>query len=131
MFVVRRVDRESRESAEQLGSKRKFWFSENGKRWLFKAEDRDTGEDWAEVIACHLCKLLGLPHVHYDLAAEHLAGEYVRPGVVCENLAPSPLSLVLGNQLLFKLDQDYPSRERFRVRQHTVAAVSEVGKCVV
>lgn len=38
---------------------------------LFKAEDRGTGEDWAEVVACHLCALLGLPHVEYELAAEY------------------------------------------------------------
>jgi hypothetical protein len=61
-FSVRRVDRSRRQAVETLGSKPKFWFREGGSRLLFKAEDRGTGEDWAEVVACHLSGLLGVPH---------------------------------------------------------------------
>jgi hypothetical protein len=53
---------------------------------LFKAEDRGTGEDWAEVVACHLCGLLGLPHIEYKMAAEYDGEHYLRPGVVRENM---------------------------------------------
>lgn len=125
-FPVRRVERSLAQATEMLGSKPKFWFREDDRRLLFKAEDRGTGEDWAEVVACHLCSLLGLPHVEYELAAEYDAGARVRPGAVCENMAPAPLSLFLGNQLLLALDRDYPKEQRFKVRQHTVEAVSDV-----
>src|SRR5262245_60150785 len=94
-FPVLPVDRSRSQSVEPLGSKPKFWFSDGNRRLLFKAEDRGTGEDWAEVVACHLCGLLGLPHVEYKLAAEYDGGQYVRPGVVCANMAREPIVLVL------------------------------------
>ncbi len=125
-FPIRRVDRSQAQAVEPLGSKPKFWFREDDRRLLFKAEDRGTGEDWAEVVACHLCGLLGLAHVEYELAVEYDGGQYVRPGVVCVNMAPAPLALVLGNELLLALDPQYPKQQRFKVRQHTVEAVSEV-----
>jgi len=126
-FPVRRVDRDLSNAVEPLGSKPKFWFhDEEERRLLFKAEDRGTGEDWAEVVSCCLCELLGLPHVEYELAAEYEGDQYRRPGVVCENMAPRPIALVLGNQLLLDHDADYPATQRFKVRQHTVDAVVEV-----
>ena len=125
-FHLRRVDRSQAQAVETLGSKPKFWFREDDRRLLFKADDRGTGEDWAEVIACHLCSLLGLPHVEYELAAEYEGAVYIRPGVVCDNMAPPPFTLVLGNELLFALDPQYPKEQRFKVRQHTVVAVSEI-----
>lgn len=93
---------------------------------LFKADDRGTGEDWAEVIACHLCALIGLPHVEYELASEYDGPQFVRPGVICENMAERPVVLVLGNQLLLAADPQYPQRERFRVRQHTTGSVGDI-----
>lgn len=121
-----RVDRALSQSVEPLGSKPKFWFRDGNKRFMFKAEDRGTGEDWAEVVACHLCELIGLPHVKYELAAEYDGEEYIRPGVVCENMAYKPMVLVLGNQLLLSVDPQYPQAQRFRVRQHTIDAVCDV-----
>jgi hypothetical protein len=125
-FPTMRVDRSRSQSVEQLGSKPKFWFREGDQRLLFKAEDRGTGEDWAEVVACHLCELIGLPHVEYELAAEYDGQQYIRPGVVCKNMARKPAVLVLGNQLLLAADPKYPQSQRFRVRQHTVEAVSDI-----
>jgi hypothetical protein len=124
LFPIRRVDRSSAEAVETLGSKPKFWFDD--KRYLFKADVRGTGEDWAEVISCELCRLLGLPHVEYELAAEYDGNEYLRPGVICGNMAISPVHLVLGNELLLSLDPKYPRQQRFKVRQHTVDAVTEM-----
>ncbi|MCQ5056911.1 hypothetical protein NE606_19990, partial [Agathobaculum butyriciproducens] len=63
-----------------MGTKRKFWFSEEGTRHLFKAEERGTGEDWAEKLACELGRRLGLPHVEYDLAEEYDRTVYLQPG---------------------------------------------------
>jgi hypothetical protein len=120
------VDRARWQSVEPLGSKPKFWFRDGERRLLFKAEDRGTGEDWAEVVACHLCALVGLPHVEYELAMEYDGQQYIRPGVVCENMARKPVVLVLGNQLLLAFDPKYPQAQRFKVRQHTVDAVSDI-----
>jgi hypothetical protein len=125
-FPIHRVDSDRSEAVEQLGSKPKFWFREGQTRYLFKAEARNSGEDWAEVIASQLCQLLGLPHVEYELAAEYRDGQYFRPGVVCASMAPPPISLVLGNQFLTILDSTYPMQQRFKVPQHTVDAVARV-----
>ncbi len=126
VFPIRRVDRSLAQAVETLGSKPKFWFREGESRLLFKADDRGTGEDWAEVVACHLCHLLGLPHVEYELAAEYDGEQRIRPGVVCANMAPASVALVLGNELLLALDPEYPRVQRFRVRQHTVEAVMDI-----
>jgi hypothetical protein len=125
-FPIRRVDRRQAAAPEVLGSKPKFWFRHEGAWLLFKADDRGTGEDWAEVIACHLCALLGLPHVDYELAAEYDDDQFLQPGVVCARMAPRADALVLGNQLLLATDPAYPNEQRFRVRQHTVDAVESI-----
>jgi hypothetical protein len=92
---------------------------------LFKAEERGTGEDWAEKIACELCGLLGLPHVHYEMAYDM---DQQRPGVVCASFTPPPLALAHGNQLLLAIDPAYPAgpENRYRSRAHTIDAVFEV-----
>jgi hypothetical protein len=125
MFPTIRIDRNRAEAVEQLGTKRKFWFSENNRRMLFKAEERGTGEDWAEKLACELCRRIGLPHFEYDLAEEYDGGRYLHPGVVCWECAPSPESLVLGNQLLLAQDPAYPGQDRrkYKVTEYTVEAV--------
>ena len=83
MFQQVLVDRKIATDIEQLGTKRKFWSrNEVGKRQLFKAEERETGEDWAEKIACELANMLEIPHIHYELA-EEIDGANRTPGVVC------------------------------------------------
>lgn len=127
VFPIISVDPHKAEAIEQLGTKRKFWYSDQGKRILFKAvkvEERGTGEDWAEKIACELARLLGLPCVHYELAKEI---ETKTPGVVCENCAPQPWALMLGNQLLLDCDTSYPKDGRkYKVCEHTVDAVAKI-----
>ena len=125
MFNTVRVDRNDAQSIESLGTKRKFWFSKEGQRFLFKAEERGTGEDWAEKLACELARRIGLPHVEYELAEEYDRGTYLQPGVVCPNCAAHPLTLILGNQLLLARDARYPVQEhrKYAVRDHTVDAV--------
>jgi len=125
MFATVRIDRNRSEAVEQLGTKRKFWFSEKNRRMLFKAEERGTGEDWAEKLACELCRRIRLPHVEYELAAEYDGDTYLQPGVVCPHCAPSPESLVLGNQLLLAHDPAYPRQvhRKYKVSAYTVDAV--------
>jgi hypothetical protein len=125
MFLTIRIDRNRAEAVEPLGTKRKFWYSEQNKRMLFKAEERGTGEDWAEKVACELCRRIGLPDVKYELAAEYDGGHYLQPGVVCPHCAPAPESLVLGNQLLLAHDPAYPREDhrKYKVSAYTVDAV--------
>lgn len=131
MYTIKRVNPDLAENLEPLGTKRKYWFREPAAvadepdvRQLFKAEERGTGEDWAEKVCCELATLLGLPHVHYELAVE-MRSE--KPGVVCASCAVEPLALVLGNQILLALDKDYPAVDarKFKVKAHTVEAVAE------
>jgi len=131
VYTIKRINPELAENLEPLGTKRKYWFREapaGGEgpdtRLLFKAEARGTGEDWAEKVCCEFAGLLGLPHVHYELAVE-MGSE--KPGVVCASCAVDPQALVLGNQLLLALDREYPAVDarKFKVKQHTVEAVAE------
>jgi hypothetical protein len=101
MFPVHRIDQLLAEDIEYLGTKRKFWFRRDGGRYLFKAEERGTGEDWAEKIVCELAGLLGLTHVSYELAQAYEGAQSIQPGVICASFAPPPNALVMGNQLLF------------------------------
>ena len=124
-YPIIAVDPARADATEHLGTKPKYWYLDaSGERRLFKAEDRGTGEDWAEKISCELARLLHLPHVEYELASETGTGTV---GVVCANCAPSPRALVLGNELLLARDPSYPADgARYRVRAHTVEAVADV-----
>jgi len=123
MYKVEPVNPALALNLEPLGTKRKYWYRHDGVRILFKAEERGTGEDWAEKVSCELAALLGLPHVHYDLAEEKGTGT---PGVICASCAAPPVSLVLGNEILLALDEDYPVEQgqKYKVKAHTVDAVA-------
>ena len=128
MYSIRQIDRLMAEDIEYLGTKRKFWFTMDGRRYLFKAEERGTGEDWAEKIVCELARLLGIPHVEYELAHEYEGQTAIQPGVICPTFVPRPQILVLGNQLLVIRDPAYPALEdrKYGVREYTVEAVAEI-----
>jgi hypothetical protein len=125
MFPLLLIDRNRAEALEPLGTKSKFWFSDVMKRrLLFKAEERGTGEDWAEKIGCELAELLGLPHVQYNLAVETTTNT---PGVICASILEPGEALAHGNQLMFAADPTYPtSHKRFKVAAHTAQAVGDV-----
>lgn len=118
MFPVIEVPPDAANLPEQLGTKRKFWFGEI--QTLFKEGRPGTGEDWAEKIACELCRLLGIPHANYELAL--WKGQR---GVVSQTFVPSEGRLIHGNELLAKLVPEYPKQKFFRVRQHTIRLVME------
>lgn len=128
MFSIRPIDQLQSEDIEYLGTKRKFWFTVKGQRFLFKAEERGTGEDWAEKVVCELARRLGLPHIEYEMAHEYENQTPIQPGVVCPTFVPRPLALVLGNQLLYRRDPQYPvaSEVKYGVSAHTVDAVAAV-----
>ena len=125
MFPVIEVRSSMAEAVEYLGTKSKFWYREGDRQMLFKSEERGTGEDWAEKVACEFCRLLGLPHVRYEMAMD-IEGQ--KPGVVCETITPPPLALAHGNQLLLAIDPDYPAESpaRYRTREHTIDAVCDL-----
>ncbi|MBM4023371.1 MAG: HipA-like protein [Planctomycetes bacterium] len=120
-FPIHVIDRARSTQFEQLGTKPKFWF--DGGACLFKGDVRGTGADWAEVVAAHLCSLLGLPHVEYQLAESTVDGVVDQRGVICANMAAGDGELVLGNQYLLAIDSTYPSESRWKVSRHTVDAV--------
>ena len=125
MFPITTVRSSMAQDVEYLGTKSKFWYRDGERLMLFKAEERGTGEDWAEKIASELCALLGLPHVRYEMAIDL---DEQRPGVVCGSITPPPLALAHGNQLLLVLDPDYPADggHRYRTREHTISAVFDL-----
>lgn len=128
MFSIRQINRQQAEDIEYLGTKRKFWFTLDGVRYLFKAEERGTGEDWAEKIVCELARELGLPHVEYELAHEYEGNTSIQPGVICPKFVSRPQSFEMGNQLLVQRDPAYPSDEhaKYGVSEYTVEAVASV-----
>lgn len=108
---------------EQLGTKTKFWFrAPNGRSMLFKEGRPGTGENWAEKVACEICRLLDIPHADYELAVWKK-----RKGVVTLSFVPEGARLVFGNELLAKIFNDYEEGKRYRVRQHTVRTVMAVA----
>lgn len=125
MYKIINVPDEAAFLTEQLGTKKKFWFRKNNKDFLFKEPRPDTGEDWAEKIASELCELIDLPHAHYDLAIWK-----GRRGVISPNFAPFPYRLVHGNELLAKLDKNYPRERYFRVQEHILRKVLAIIKTV-
>lgn len=125
MFPIIRVDANKAYAREQLGTKPKFWYQEhvNAPWFLFKAEERGTGEDWAEKLAAEFAELLGLPHVDYQLAHEIQSDV---PGVICEKFTPETGALKHGNQLLTEQDATYTKAQRWTASGHTAEAVAGV-----
>lgn len=127
-FRVLEVPSRSAIAPETLGTKPKFWFDADGVRYLFKNDDRGTGEDWAEKIVCEIAVLIGLPHVPYELAQTTDRSNAAIRGVCSANLCASGESLVMGNQLLGFKDPSYPvvPRKIYKVREHGITAVWDV-----
>jgi excisionase family DNA binding protein len=112
---------------EPTGLKEKFWFSNRDNNWywgiegnefLFKVGRPGTGENWAEVVACELCKLIGLPHAEYSFA------KYKdKEGVITPSFVPSGTGLILGNEILQHIVKGYNGEQRYHQRKHTLPRV--------
>ncbi len=121
MFEIFDVLPGSAELHEQLGTKYKFWYDDPQRGlMLFKEGRPNTGENWAERLACELASRLGLPHAMYELARCGL-----RSGVITPSFVPKGGSLVLGNELLVQiLGVDMKEGEHmYRARHHTLRLV--------
>ena len=111
------------EQPEQMGSKDKFWYTDERRGLcLFKYTRPGTGEDWAEKIAEELCGLLDLPHARYELA--ECGGER---GVITPSLLNKGERLIPGNELLVAAADPAHARDTtIRVREHTLGAVAGI-----
>ncbi len=105
-------------STEQQGTKTKYWLYRNQKLSLFKIGRVNTGENWAEKVACELCALLGLPHAHYELAVWKN-----QKGVLSETIVPQHGRLIMGNELLAEIHKTYPEKQRYKVQDYTLGRI--------
>lgn len=108
------------ELLEQLGTKTKYWLHIDNKPYLLKIGRANTGENWAEKVACELCALLGLPHAHYELALWKQ-----NKSVICETIVPQDGRLVMGNELLSEIHTNYPTQQRI-VKDHTFGRIASL-----
>lgn len=103
MFPIVTVAPNAPRGQEQLGSKPKFWYDDPDLGLcLFKEVRPGTGEDWAEKIAEHVCRSIGLPHARYELAAWNN-----KRGVVTPVIKRAEERLILGNELLGQFVTEY------------------------
>jgi len=118
-FPIIIVPTDANSDPETLGTKYKFWFLHRELGYcLYKQARSNTGEDWAEKIASELCQLIGLPYAQIELATFQ-----EDRGTVSPSFVPSNGTLILGNDILYLRDPDYPKAERFKVSQHTLDVV--------
>ena len=106
---------------EEMGSKKKFWYSPPGEqqpRWLFKYPQRGTGQHWAEKIAAEIAGSIGIPRAGVELAVFN--GER---GSATKSFAHGGFELIHGNQILAAFLRDYDPQKRFRQSEHTVHSV--------
>ncbi|WP_156438167.1 phosphatidylinositol kinase [Burkholderia sp. BDU5] len=118
MFPIIEVPVGSADLLEQLGTKEKFWYADAQLgRSLFKIGRANTGENWAEKLACELAAALGIPHAYYELAR---CGD--QTGVVCPNFVPKGGRLIHGNEIFSKSRQyaEFADAKNYRSRAHTV-----------
>lgn len=97
------------DNIEYLGTKDKFWYIFKEENFLFKSiqvtkngvKHLRYGEDCSEKIACELARLLGIPHIHYELANY----QGLR-GVISKNFISKDNgeSLISGKDILDKLN---------------------------
>lgn len=106
------------ELPEQQGTKTKYWIHDGNKRHLFKIGRANTGENWAEKVACELCGLLGLPHANYELAVWKN-----NRGVLSETVVPKNGRLIMGNELLAEILTSYPKQQHYKVKDHNIVRI--------
>lgn len=108
---------------EQLGTKEKYWIycPETDEKKLFKIGRENTGEDWAEVAAYEIGKLLNLPVAKYEFA--EFKG---RIGTLSTSFLTSEESLIHGNELLAEVLENYPTENFYQVKEYKLNSVIEI-----
>ena len=128
MYDIVEVPLDAAELSEQMGTKYKFWYSDEHRgQSLFKEGRPQTGENWAEVVAARLATAIALPHATYELAR---CG--ARLGVVSPTIVPTDGRLIHGNEVLSSVNADYGAGDVawYRQRAHTLARVVGYFKIV-
>jgi hypothetical protein len=102
---------------EGMGSKPKFWFRRDGRRWLFKEAREGTGEDWAEKVVAEIARVAGI-----SAATVELADSNGRRGSASLSFADPDHAetLVHGNEILAGLVLGYDPKKRFHQSDHTL-----------
>jgi hypothetical protein len=107
---------------EVLGSKEKFWYrpGPEGRNWLFKYPQANTGQHWSEKLAAEIAELLQIQHARVELAV--FQGT---PGSASESFITRDkrASLVHGNEILAGHVIGYDPGRRFRQSDHTYANI--------
>lgn len=114
---------------EQMGSKKKYWVDASAERqWLFKFarvnQGVPTGEHWAEKIASHVAKCMGLPHAQVELAT--LQGRNGSLSLRFNELSNPGTALVHGNVLLPGQVLGYDATKKQRQSDHTLGNILRV-----
>ena len=102
---------------EGMGSKPKFWFRRDGKRWLFKEAREGTGEDWAEKVVAEVARVAAISAATVELA--EFAG---RRGCASLSFADPDKAetLIHGNEILAGFVLGYDPRKKFHQSDHTL-----------
>lgn len=119
MYTIQEVSYAKQELYEPLGTKEKFWF--NNGEWLFKSGREGTLEDCSEKIAYEIARLINLPCAQYEFGKLVRANNQVDFGVMSKNFLDQTNNeaLVLGNQILRKIFNDYDQFTRYKARKYT------------
>jgi excisionase family DNA binding protein len=127
LFKIEDISKYEPIRQEPTGLKEKYWFANRDNNWywdvkgnefLFKVGRDGTGENWAEIVACELGRLIGLPHAEYKLAKYH-----DKEGVITPSFVPSRTGLILGNEVLQHIVTGYKSEQRYKQRKHTFSRI--------
>ncbi len=103
--------------SEALGSKQKFWYSENHEEspWLFKYPQAGTGQHWAEKIAAEVADAIEIFHARVELAVFQQTR-----GSTTESFAREGRELYHGNQVMAGHVLGYDPNRAFRQSDHTL-----------
>lgn len=127
MYKIFSVPEDAAELPEQLGTKYKFWFHDphfepNHGLTLFKEGRPETGENWAEKVACELAELIGVPRAQYEFATfKSMQGVLSRALIDFTTGA----RLIHGNEVLSSYSTGYGTHEvkPYQRREHTLRRV--------
>lgn len=122
MYPIVQVPDRASDLPEALGTKFKFWYREGEVKTLYKEGRSGSGEHWSEKVSAEIAGKLDIPHAHYELA--HWQN---RCGVISPTFVPGNGRLILGNELITRLDSTYAQHaKRHKARQHTIGVVLAV-----
>lgn len=123
-FPIQKVDSLGQQ-LEQLGTKKKFWFDlppDDGSLnfpALCKIGRPNTGENWAEKVACEISKLIGIPCANYELAVTDRGDD----AVVTPRFLNNDEELIHGNMILSKTIENFPSQSSIQLRKYRINTV--------